>query len=348
MDPRLTATAVRDQQAPFQAARVPSRAERAGWLILRRLSWAMPLLVAISLGIFALAWLAPTDAATGFLGSNEEFTSGASRDNVENLIGQQNWAVAWFSWVGSALTGEFGWSTSHRAPVADVVLARLPWTALIMTAGLVVTAVVSIILAFLTALRPKNPVFRSTVAGLWAISAVPSFLVSLGLVALFAIGLGWLPAGGLTDVGADLSVSQVLTHMALPTVAVAVSHLPWMTLHLHEAVSAQLRDPAVVSARGRGMSESWIVFRQVLPGALIPVLAIAGARLTEVVAGAAIVEQIFSWPGLGQSLIEAALAQDFALLATTGILLTAVALAGGLLADLALVTLDPRIDPRGL
>lgn len=324
------------------------RTARAAWLVARRLAWTVPMLVAISLGIFALAALSPADATSGFLGRNEEFASGDSRDNIAGLLVSGNWLQSWLEWAGSALAGDPGWSTVYRVPVAEVIASRLPWTVLIMVLGLVVAAVVSVAVALGIAHRPGHPVSRIVAAGLWTVSAVPSFLVTLGLMAVFALGLGWLPAGGLTDVGADIGVTQVATHVVLPTLAVALSQLPWMTLHLQESLVGQLQGPAVAAARVRGLSEATILVRHVLPAASIPVLAIAGTRLPEIVAGAALVELVLSWPGLGQSLVDAALAGDLALLATTGVLLTALSLLGGLLADLALVGLDPRVDPRGL
>lgn len=321
---------------------------QAAWLVARRLTWTAPMLVAISLGIFALAALSPADATSGFLGANEEFASGDSRDNVAGLLTAGNWLQSWSEWAGSALAGNPGWSTVYRTPVAEVIASRLPWTVLIMAFGLAMAAVVSIAVALGIARRPGHPVSRTVAAGLWTVSAVPSFLVTLGLMGVLALGLGWLPAGGLTDAGADLSVAQIAAHMVLPTLAVAVSQLPWMTLHLQESLVGQLRGPTVAAARVRGLSETTILVRHVLPTASIPVLAIAGTRLPEIVAGAALVELVLSWPGLGQSLIDAALAGDLALLATTGLLLTALSLLGGLVADIALVGIDPRVDPRGL
>lgn len=317
-------------------------------MVLRRLAWAIPLPVVMTLGLFGLAALSPADATAGFLGSNDEFAAGASREAVEGLLDRGNWLHAWLGWVGSAVTGDPGWSTVYRAPVAEVVADRLPWTVLIMLAGLALAALLSLLLSLGLARRPGQALSRTVVAALWTVSAVPSFLVTLGLMAVFALGLGWLPAGGLTDAGADLSVSQAVTHMVLPVLCVAVSQLPWMTLHLQDALVTQGRAPAVTAARVRGLSERTILIRHTLPGAAVPVLAIAGSRLPEVVAGAALVELVLSWPGLGQSLIDAALAQDLALLATTGAILTALSLLGGLLADLALVLLDPRVDPHDL
>lgn len=325
-----------------------SRGAAALRLVGRRLAWAVPLVVTISLAVFALAAVSPTDAAASFLGARDEFAGAAAREGVEGLLGDRHWLVSWWQWVAGALGGDLGWSTSTRADVGAVVAARLPWTLLLMVLGLALAAVLGVVLALVAARRPHGLLARALTGGLWALSAVPSFLVATTLMAVLSLGLGWLPAGGLTDPGAPVTVAQVSRHLVLPVLAVALSQLPWIALHLHRAATAQLRTTATDAARLRGVPERRVLARHVLPGAAVPTLAIAGARLPEVVAGSVLVEQVFGWPGLGQGLVQAALAQDFALLAAAAVLLTAVALLGGLLADLALVRTDPRTDPDAL
>ncbi|QCB92741.1 ABC transporter permease [Cellulomonas shaoxiangyii] len=331
-----------------RAGAAPGRAGAVLRLVRRRLLWAVPLVVVVSLAVFALAAASPTDAAAAFLGARDEFTGGAARAGVEELVAGTHWLDAWWRWASGALTGDLGVSTSSRAPVADVVAARLPWTLLLMVLGLGVGAVAAVPLALLAARRPRGVVARVLTSGLWALSAVPAFVVAMGLVAVLALGLGWLPTGGLTDAGAAVTPGQVGRHLVLPVLSVALSQLPWITLHLSRAMSVQLRSPATDAARLRGVPEGRVLTRHVLPPAAVPTLAVAGARLPEVVAGSVLVEEIFSWPGLGQSLVAAALAQDFALLAASTVLLTAVAVLGGLLADLCLVRIDPRTDPDAL
>jgi peptide/nickel transport system permease protein len=317
-------------------------------LALRRLAWALPLMAVISVAVFALAALSPTDASSAFLGARDEFTGAGARQGVQELLATPSWLEAWWRWVTGALGGDLGWSTSGRAAVRDVLAARLPWTVLLMAVGMALGAAGAVPLALAAALRPGGLVERVVTGSLWALSAVPAFLVATTLMGVLALGAGWFPTGGLTAPGAAVTAGEVLPHLVLPALAVALAQLPWMTLHLHRALVDQLRTTATEAARLRGVSEVRVLLRHVLPGATVPVLALAGSRLPEVVAGSVLVEEVFSWPGLGQGLVAAALAQDFALLAATTLLLTAVALVGGLLADLALARLDPRTDVDAL
>ncbi|MFB9621265.1 ABC transporter permease [Brooklawnia cerclae] len=324
------------------------RASAIGWLVVRRLGWLIPLLAALSLLVFALAELSPVDATAAFLGSRDEFVSAGGRANVEQAVTQLPWWQAWLQWIGGILTGDPGYSMSARMPVADVVSARLPWTVLLMITGLALGFAISIPLAMMAARRPHGLVSQVLDRVMWVIAAVPPFLVGLTLVAVFALGLRLLPSGGTSTPGMPATATELVRHMVLPAGAVAVGQLPWITLHLRKALIETSGDPGVRAARLRGVPEWRVLGRHILPGAMIPVLAITGARLTEVIAGSVLVEQIFSWPGLGQSLVNAALAQDFPLLGVVSMLLAAIALVGGIMSDVALALLDPRTDPREL
>lgn len=331
-----------------RARRTPARAAAVLRLAGRRVLWAVPLVALISLAVFALAAVAPTDAASAFLGANDEFTGGSARGDVERVVTGTHWLQAWWQWATGVVTGDLGVSTSNRGPAADVVVGRLPWTLLLMVVGLAVGGGVSVPLALVAALHPRGVVARILIGGMWALSAVPAFLCAMALMGLLSLALAWFPAGGLTDPGAPVTAAQVGRHLVLPVLAVALAQLPWITLHLHRAMTVQLRTTSTEAARLRGVPEWRVLLRHVLPTAAVPTLAIAGARLPEVVAGSVLVEEIFSWPGLGRALVQAALAQDFTLLAVSTVLLTVVAILGGLLADLCLVTIDPRTDPDAL
>ncbi len=324
------------------------RSEECVRMVARRLGWLIPLLIALSLLVFVLAALSPVDPTAAFLGSRDEFITSAGRDSVEGAVLHQSWWQTWLMWLGGLVTGDLGYSMSARMPVAEVVAVRLPWTLLLMSVGLAVGFLVSIPLAVAATRHPRNVVSRALDLLMWVLAGIPPFLVGLGLIAVFSLTLHLLPSGGTGTPGVSANMPDTLRHLVLPVSAVAIGQMPWMTLHLRRALVEMSGAAGVRAARLRGIAE-WRVFaRHILPGAMIPVTAVAGARMTEVIAGSVLVEQIFSWPGLGQSLVSAALAQDFPLLGVVSMLLAAMALVGGLLADLALVWLDPRTDPSEL
>ncbi|WP_199824775.1 ABC transporter permease [Cellulomonas timonensis] len=325
------------------AARSSSRAHAVRRVVLRRALWAVPLLLGVSALVFLLASLTPADGTSGFLGARGEFTNTQTRAAVGELLDQGNWWQACLAWWQGALTGDWGTSTILRAPVADTLAARIPWTALVMTAGLLLGALLAVPLAVAAARRPESLAARVLTGVAWALSAAPAYIVGLGLLLVFALGLGWLPAGGLAPPGEPLTVATVASHALLPALAVALSQVPWIALHLHAALIGARSSDAVLAARLRGLPPRTVTSRHVLPVAVVPLLALLGTRLPELVVGAALVETVFSWPGLGQAMVDAAVGRDLALLAGTTVCLTVLVLLGNLLADAALVLVDPRV-----
>ncbi|GGO67511.1 ABC transporter permease [Microbacterium nanhaiense] len=336
------------------AVEPPARAVRAPLLRLvgRRALWGIPVCFAVTFAVFVLAAIAPSGAVSSLLGGNEEFVAGQARADAQETTSIGNPVIAWVRWLGHAMTGDLGWSAQHRQTVVEVVGSRLGWTLLLMMLGFIVGGVLSLALALAAALPAKSllaqAASRLIVRALLALSAFPSFVISLGLVAVFAVGLNWLPAGGLVDLGAPRTADQLVRHLIMPVTAIALAQLPWMTLHLHTGLREGTQSRHAQAARFRGVPERRILMGLVLPEALIPVLAIAGARLPEVIAGAVLVEEIFAIPGIGRELIDAALSQDVYVISVISALLAAVAIIGGALADLLLARIDPRVSADDL
>ncbi len=333
---------------PGAASGAAPRVQAVVLLVLRRALWAVPLVLAVSALVFLLASLTPADATSGFLGARGEFVDAGTREAVRELLDQGAWWQAWLAWWQGAVTGDWGTSTILRTPVAETLVARVPWTALVMTAGLALGALIAVPLAVAAARRPDGPLGTVLTAVAWVLSAAPAYVVGLGLLLVLAIVLGWFPAGGLAPPGEPLTAGTVARHAVLPSLAVGLSQVPWIALHLHAALVGARSSDAVLAARLRGLAPRTVTSRHLLPVAVVPLLALLGTRLPELVVGAALVETVFSWPGLGQAMVDAAVGRDLALLAGTTVCLTLLVLLGNLLADAALVLADPRVRPDEL
>ncbi|QCB95306.1 ABC transporter permease [Cellulomonas shaoxiangyii] len=311
---------------------------------MRRVAWAVPLVLGVSAVVFLLASRTPTDGTAGFLGARGEFVDATTRTAVERMLDQGSWWQACLAWWQGALGGDWGTSTVLRAPVADALAGRVPWTVLVMAAGLVLAVLIAVPLAVGAAGARSGLAARALTGFAWVLSAAPAYVVGLALMLVLALGLGWLPAGGLTAPGEPLTVRGVAAHAVLPSLAVALSQVPWIALHLHAGLVGARSSDAVLAARMRGLAPRTVTRRHVLPVAVVPLLALLGTRLPELVVGAVLVETVFSWPGLGQALVDAAIGRDLALLAGTTVCLTVLVLVGNLVADVALVTADPRVS----
>ncbi|MFB1295958.1 ABC transporter permease [Mycobacterium sp. pW049] len=323
----------------------PARPLRAATRLLAiRAAVAVPLTAAISAAIFAVASLSPFDPLAAYLGGNYQFATESQRDAMREAYNtDQPWYRAWWEWAGGLIRGDLGWSSTQSQPVTTVLAERLPFTLALSGAALLTATVLAIALGCLAGMRRGGLLDRVCTGFSVTFAAVPPFVVSLALVVVVAVGLRWLPASGAAAPGADYTVEGVLRHGVLPWIALTVSMVPWLLLTTRAAVVAGIDSDAVRGARSRGV-HGWALLRgHVAPVSVLPTLALLGTRLPELIAGAAIVETVFGWPGMAAVLVDSAAALDFPLLAALTVAAAAAVLAGSALSDAAAVAIDPRI-----
>ncbi|GHE74566.1 ABC transporter permease [Streptomyces griseoaurantiacus] len=311
----------------------------------RRLLFAAPILLVVTFGVFAIAAASPFDpikayAGTAALGADAE-TLARLR---ENLDVDQPFTSRWWHWLTSALGGDLGQSSVLRQPVAQVIGERLVRSSLLCAVAFLVAVLTGTVLGVLAARRPGSVLDRLVTSLAYSLEAAPVFWLALLAVWLFALQLGVLPAGGLTDTASEqVTPGQVASHLVLPAGVLAVSQLPWFTLYVRQGVGDALAEDPVRGARARGLSERTVLLGHALRSGLLPVLTLVGSRVPELITGALLVESVFSWPGIAAATVQAATAVDFPLLAALTTLATAAVLVGNLLADLLYGLFDPRV-----
>jgi peptide/nickel transport system permease protein len=325
-----------------------ARARAIGLLVARRLAFGVPLLLLVSLGMFALAKASPFDPVQRYLGVR---IIGASAERVAQL--RANWGVdaplwgQYGSWLAHAIRGDFGDSRSLQQPVSQVIAERLGWSVLLVAVALAGALLLGVALGTTAAWRQGGWLDRGITASSYALEAAPVFWLGLGALYVFAVGLRWLPGGGLTDAGSALSPGQLVRHLILPATVLAISQAPWFVLFLRQTLLVSLAEDYVLGARSRGLPERIVVVNHALRTALLPFLTLLGARVPELITGALLVETVFSWPGIAKATVDAALNVDFSLLAALTLLATAAVLAGNLLADVLYALADPRVGLDG-
>ena len=309
-----------------------------------RAAIAVPVTVAVSAAMFAVASLSPFDPLVAHLGANYQTATQSQREAVRAAYDtEQPWWQAWIDWISGVLRGDLGWSSTQSQAVTTVLTERMPFTLALSGLALITAAISAILLGCITGMRRGGVLDRLCTSLAVICAAVPPFVISLALVAVVAVGLRWLPASGASDPGDDYTVGGVLTHGVLPLIALTVSQIPWLLLTMRTAVVQACGSDAVRAARARGV-HGWALLRgHIAPVSVLPTLALLGTRLPELIAGAAIVETVFGWPGMAAVLVESAAALDFPLLAALTVGSALAVLAGSALSDAAAVTLDPRI-----
>ena len=324
----------------MRAARLGQMAGLAG----RRALVALPVVVLVSMGVFALAAVSPFDPLAAYLGDQYERATPAQRAELTRALGlDQGWWAAWTTWVGGLLHGDLGQSRVFGQPVAQVVAERLPWTLLLSGVALAVATVVGVGLGLAAGLRPASLLGRSFTATAVALQSVPPFVLALTAIAGLSLGLHWFPTGGATVPGQPVTLASLARHLALPALVLALSQLPWIVLALRSSVTSALGSDAVRGAVARGLPWRTVVRGHVLPVSLAPLVTLLGARLPELIVGAVLVEEVFAWPGLGQVTVQAILARDFMIVQGVVLLGAFVTVLLNLLSDLLYSLVDPRI-----
>ncbi|OFX34259.1 MAG: hypothetical protein A2Z07_13365 [Armatimonadetes bacterium RBG_16_67_12] len=243
--------------------------------------------------------------------------------------------------------GDLGWSLVSHRPVAHIVAERLPWTVFLVGGALLIAAALGGLLGWLSAWRPRRRPVRLAVAATIGIGTLPEFLVAMVLIAFLASRLRLFPPGGaLTPFAHQGSlfhlVLDVLWHAALPGLTLVVGLTPPFMLLVRNAVVPVLGERFLVTAQAKGLPPrrvAWHVLRNALP----PIVTLLGLRLAAAVAGAAVVERVFAYPGMGWLLYEAVAARDYPVLQGVVFVSSLAVLAVTLALDLLAGWINPRV-----
>jgi len=247
----------------------------------------------------------------------------------------------YLAWAARVLQGEFGFSRLFAQPVADVLWPALLSTLVLLGFALLIAAVAGIALGALAAVRPRLAPLVDGIAVLG--QATPSFWLGILLIILFAVTLGWLPAGGVPDGG---GATAALAHLVLPVATLAIANLAAYARHSASALSGALAEPWIRSARARGASARIVVWRHAFPNAAVPLLQVAALDAGALVGGALVTETVFARPGMGKLIYDAVMGNDYNLALLALLLVALVTMLATLAADLAQRALDPRLTDR--
>ncbi|GAA2422952.1 ABC transporter permease [Streptomyces mauvecolor] len=327
--------------------RLPWRA--MGRMTGRRILSAGPVLLAVTFGVFAVAAASPFDPVKAYAGTAGLTASQADLDQLRANLGvDQPFVERWWDWLTSALTGDLGDSSVLRQPVGDVIAERIGWSALLATAAFAIAILLGTALGVLAARRRGGWLDRCASSAAYTLEAAPAFWLGLLAIWFFALELGALPAGGLTDTASDtVTPGQVISHLVLPAGVLGLSQLPWFFLYVRQGVGDALDEDPVRGARARGLAERTVLTGHALRSGMLPMLTLIGSRVPELITGALLVETVFSWPGIAAATVQAATSVDFPLLAALTVLATAAVLLGNLLSDLLYGLADPRVGFDG-
>jgi peptide/nickel transport system permease protein len=312
-----------------------------GYLVRRALQ-AIAVLAAMSLLVHVLLALMPGDPVD-LMASGDPRMTAADLQRLRELHGVERPVLERYAaWATAALQGDFGWSRSFRRPVLEVIAPRLWNTVLLMGSALALALAIGLPLGIWAAAREGSMVDRVVNLACFASAATPTFWLALLLMMLFAVRLGWLPAGGLPPAGSGLAGS--LRHMALPVATLALAEAGVYARHLRAAMIEALAENHVRTARAKGASRMRVLLVHALRNAMVPVATVAALGFGGLFSGALVTETMFAWPGMGKLIYDSILGSDYNVALVALLFATLLTLLGSLLADLACAALDPRIS----
>jgi peptide/nickel transport system permease protein len=248
------------------------------------------------------------------------------------------------------LRGDFGFSFRTRKPVLVEIGDRLGNTVYLMTATLLIVAIVAIPLGVISAVKQYSFFDISVTTLSFMGQAIPEFWLGMILILVFYVwlknpisGEPLLPAGGMQTLGIGFSVGDRLKHLILPVSMGAVGWVAWYSRFLRSGMLDVINQDYIRTARAKGLSERLVLYRHALKNALIPLVTIFALDVPYIFAGSLYVELIFSWPGMGRLYYQSATGRDYPLLMAILIIASGVTVLANLLADVAYAYLDPRI-----
>jgi peptide/nickel transport system permease protein len=265
---------------------------------------------------------------------------------VERFALDQSLWQQFAAYIIALFQGDLGWSYYYNAPAFEVILARLPWTLLLVGTSLVLSTLLGIILGIESGWRRGSRTDRFMLGGLMSLNGFPDFFVGLVLLIVFGVVLGIAPLSGALTPYSGLSglplVLDILRHMTLPVAALTSAHLSGGYLLTRNTLITVLKAPFMLTARAKGLSQKALKYRHAARNSMLPILTMTGIWLGRIVTGALFVELVFAYPGVGQLTYQALLARDYSIIQGVFLLVAISVLAVNSAVDL----LYPKIDPR--
>lgn len=310
------------------------------FLLRRCLGFALTLL-AVSAVVFAVMNVLPGDPALTILGLDA--TEDALAALREQLGLNQPLLTRYWSWITHALTGDFGVSHSFRVPVADLIAERLPMTISLAVSGMIFTVLLALVMGIGAAANHRK-------AGDWGVMllsqlgiAVPAFWLAMLLVLIFAVKLRWLPPGGFPGWSDPVAAMRALI---LPTVALALVQSSVLARVTRSSALEVMRQDYVRTARASGFSRTRVLWRHVLPNALVPIVTIVGMQFAALVTGTIVIENVFYLPGLGRLIFQSIANRDLPTVQALVMLFAAIVVTANFIVDLLYLVIDPRLKAR--
>lgn len=312
-----------------------------GKYIIKRILIAIPVLIGITIIDYAIMCLAgsPLEMLQG------PRVSEAAVEARKIALGlDQPFYVQYFVWLGQLLQGNMGYSMKNYQSVSVMIGEHIGPTLLLMGVSLLVSLLLAVPAGIYSAIHQYSKGDYAVVTASFLGSSIPSFFLSLLLIYIFTVKLGWLPSGGMSTLGTKGGFGDVAAHMVMPVIVLAFSMAGTNIRYIRSAVLEILQQDYLRTARAKGIGRFLVINKHALRNALVPIVTVIGMEIPVLFGGAVIIEQVFSWPGLGLMTMSAITSRDYPVIMGVCLLSAVVVLIGNLITDILYALVDPTIS----
>jgi peptide/nickel transport system permease protein len=309
--------------------------------IARRLLQALPLLLLVSVGVFALIHLIPGGPLTVFLSNPQVRPEDITR--LQRSLGvDRPLAEQYVRWLAGFVRGDWGFSFADGRPVVERVFERIPATLELSLTALLLSGILAVPIGVLAAVRRRSVLdYALTLVAFVGIS-MPVFWLALMLQLGFSVHLRWLPMSGREEFGGGGLVDHV-RHLIMPATVLAVAHIAVWSRYLRSSMVDALAHAYIRTARGKGLRERAVVLRHALRNALLPMITVISMDAAFLLSGAVITEGIFAWPGVGALFVDAIFRRDYSVIMGVLMIGAVTVILFNIVADLLCAWIDPRV-----
>lgn len=308
--------------------------------IARRVLMLIPLMIGLSIVVFAIVHLSPGDPALAFV-SEQSIDPSILAQVRHNLGLDKPLPVQYGIWLAHVVRLDFGTAyTFNQASVSTLIGQHLLATVELQALSLALSVLIAIPLGIISARRQYSVIDNLATGGSFLGLALPDFWLALMLQLLLAVHLGWLPA---STQGQDTHGIHRVPYFIMPAVVLAVPTIAIFTRFMRSSMLEVIKQDYVTTARSKGLGERTVIYRHALRNAILPMVTVIGNQLPRLLGGAIIVETVFAWPGLGWLGYQSILQRDYPVVLALTLLTGAFILVTNLFVDLLYALLDPRI-----
>lgn len=309
--------------------------------ILKRILIAIPVLI----GITILDYIIMSAAGSPLEMLQGPRVSEAAVEAKKIALGlDQPIYIQYFVWLEQLLHGNMGYSIKSYQAVSSMIGSHVGPTLLLMGTSLLLSLLVSVPAGIFSAVHKYSKGDYAVVGFSFLGSSIPSFFLALLFVYVFSVQLNWLPSGGMRTLGMEGDFWDVVQHMIMPVLVLAFSMAGSMIRYIRSSMLEILQQNYLRTARGNGISRNRIIWKHALRNALVPIITVIGMHIPMLFGGAVIVEQVFSWPGLGLMTMSAIISRDYPVIMGVCLLSAVVVLLANLITDILYALVDPKIQ----